>query len=308
MCQPKPGPRCAGHLRDRIARVRADREQAMADFASGADATPAWHYNRELARLQDEYDETATGQRELGALIAQKVAENAPGYEIRDLQDRRVAAADRHAAKTAALQSTRAGDMDVARAQLRYGAHAGWFGASLLDKETDALGDFAVHPDHAVAITRRDEWDDSYGYEEEETPVRVSDLQVAYEAPVTPGPRPGTWLTGAHVPAKDRARLGVTPVLYDEAAHTVTAYPERQGPVPDATTPNPEPVDARTSRGFAVLDSADDFAVREACANDRLDAYTAEFRIVERPDGTKILRGDCQITGSATLPGHALYA
>ena len=66
MCNPAPGPRCAGHLGPKIKKVtkRLDAATAKGDTAAADIA------RGERANLRFEYHGTRTGQRELAALIA----------------------------------------------------------------------------------------------------------------------------------------------------------------------------------------------------------------------------------------------
>lgn len=69
MCYAKPGPRCAGHLRPELDRVLAEAAENRAAYAAGGLIPHPDVTLGVVNRVQEEFDGTMTGQRELNAAI-----------------------------------------------------------------------------------------------------------------------------------------------------------------------------------------------------------------------------------------------
>lgn len=101
MCYAKPGPRCAGHLSTAMQTARTQLDANVAAFAAGEPAPHPGVTGTTLLRLQEEFDGTRTGQRELADEIE---ATSDPALRAQ-LQFRKDNTADMYEEKKAALES-----------------------------------------------------------------------------------------------------------------------------------------------------------------------------------------------------------
>jgi hypothetical protein len=199
VCQKKPGPRCAGHVGKQRDKAIADliavdrqisrslRESPTTDI--GSLQRQKWDLQAQVARLNDEYDETPTGR----AFIAENMRGLSPS-EIREsgLGVRLQAATDRYDRKIAALRAAEQGDTLGAAVALNYGAHAGWLTHADVElSSTGRLpsGSFYREGTLLSVDNRRVE---TVGYAERERSVLVADLIA--EHPIEPGPHPNTYV------------------------------------------------------------------------------------------------------------------
>lgn len=305
MCHKSPGPRCAAHLRVAMNAAREQIEANKTAFANGHEPPHRGAEGR-LAQLQDEFDETRTGQADLAGQI--NALENVDAHEIDIdvLRSRMLNASDRRVAKLAAAKSVENGEPRTARLQLKYGAHAGWLAHTDIVSETSEHGGPTVYRDYAVGTSYRDEHEEQIGYEEHATNLLVADSTHHYEAPVTPGPTPGTWVVGGDVERRHNrlhrimpvtVAMGpnqgfrkVTPVLYDETSATVAPYDVRTGRPTGAPLPVTDP------NALAVLDYNDGMDLGEALDDNRVDALESKVSVVETSDHQFILRGTFEVS------------
>ena len=214
MCQKKPGPRCAGHLREAMDSVRillAENHQAMSDGQPVPHPTAA---ARQM-RLQDEYDETPTGQHELAAAIHRS---DDPDTKT-SLRQRKEHARRRYEVKKAAAAAEHSGDAR-ASAIIQRTAHpdTGWLAHSRLNALNDA------------SFARMRISDDGQGMHAAYPPEPTTDYStdparevlaapVIYEAQAAPGPD-GTYLVH---PGSDREVL-YRPSTIDDPHEHLIAY------------------------------------------------------------------------------------
>lgn len=204
MCHKKPGPRCAGHVgkqrdatvaalnavdREISARIREDATADLSDLQAHK-----WALRQDMDRLNDEWDETATGREALAANM-----EGLTPAELREsgLPARLAAAQDRYERKMAALNATKKGDTVGAGIALAYGAHADWLrhAGVLLDGRGRIQGDAYFREGTLLTIDdRHDEVTDMDRFGREST-VEVTNLTV--EHPIGTGPMAGTYLIPA---------------------------------------------------------------------------------------------------------------
>lgn len=304
MCQPKPGPRCARSITDQIASLEKRREEDLQRFMSDPSHEPSAASRAipaQLARLSEEFDETSTGQAALRARIAELQSpwsQDRDQYAVQDevaqLTHRLTEATERRSAKLAALKSLQAGNEAAADLQLRYGAHAGWLaGSDLLGEVAKAEGGrVSVRPGYAVATLFVDCHDEEDGYGR---PVAVKDVELAYETPLRPGPRPGTWITGD---PKRGLRDGA-PHLYDEQAQTLVEVDPRTGETFG------EPVPVAGLEDLSVLDPYGDWDKHsEYRAAETVQVDRVRPQVMIGADGSRVLRVDV----SASAITSAEYA
>lgn len=114
MCYPKPGPRCAAHLRTQIKQLRAKRDAAIEAFATGQDLGDPAKLARELDKAEEEYAETRT-QRDAAAA---KIAAMRDGKQKSDAVAALEAAAARYQTKVDAYRAVRDAEArDLLRAE-----------------------------------------------------------------------------------------------------------------------------------------------------------------------------------------------
>ncbi len=253
MCQPKPGPRCASHLRDALTRARAQARENREAFTHDGHVPHPGIEGRILALL-DEYDETPTGQQELQEQIDNADPHLYDDVEIDILRQRLSSGRQRHERKAAALRSTQAGDHHAARMQLRYGSGAAWLATSRLPSQAREAGeDLHVFDGYATAVisTRH-----SLHHTPTQAPVHTYASTVAYEAPVQPGPQPGTWLIA---PSSDGPTL-----ILDEHHLTIT-------PNPDGSGATPAPQHLHDEAALRLLDPHDAHHLQRFARHGRLE-------------------------------------
>lgn len=100
MCYPKPGPRCAGHLRSHINALETRRAAAATAFIEGHTDDGADTLARELEHAREEYADTPTARR---ALI-ERIQSMPDGPEKSAAIDELEAATTRYRAKVAAYK------------------------------------------------------------------------------------------------------------------------------------------------------------------------------------------------------------
>lgn len=321
MCQPKPGPRCASHLRAALARAREHAAQNRQAFDDGV-PRPHPHAEGRILELLDEWDETPTGQRELDTLIARAEAEGAPEFEIDILRSRKASGRERHEAKTAALASMKAGYPAVARFQMRYGAHAGWLGHTTLAAEVKAGdGDLTVYPEYAVGTAFTD-------HHTESTPdgrdFYVSESRLIIQAPVRPGPTPGTWITGLGAPRSDGTRRyqrgnetfgPVVDIYTNPRCHLIDlrpgADPAQSQPTiaaydPDtATAGTPQRLD--DFEGLMRLDHNDSQGLSDFRDRGSLTTTMATPQVLDLPDGSHVVSMTYDTQAEVARSSHRYY-
>lgn len=101
MCYARPGPRCAGHLSTAMQTTRTQLDANVSAFAAGDPAPHPGVTATALLRLQEEFDGTMTGQRDLSAQIEATVDTGLRAV----LQARKDNTAALYAEKKAALES-----------------------------------------------------------------------------------------------------------------------------------------------------------------------------------------------------------
>lgn len=304
MCHPKPGPRCASHLRESIKRTQQQVDENFAAWTNG-ETLPHKSPEGNLHRLKDEYDETTAGQAELATQIAAADATDPWGAE--DLRTRKVLAASRREAKLAALKATQRGDTAAAETYLRYGPHAGFLNHTTLVADSAETGGPIVYRDYAIGQTYYDTHAETA---ESVVGVReavVADSTFVYEAPVVPGPTPGTWIVGhdatppQDIDPKMDATLAATtslpnqsfrPVratLYNAETHTVAAYDPTTRTVTGRAHPISDPAALQTLdyNGGVTHTSIDPGASDIGPTT----GFRGETEIRATPDGHHILHG-----------------
>lgn len=210
MCQKKPGARCAGNLRNSITAVTAQVDQNRAAYHAGEER-PHPGAEAHLMELQDEFDETPSGQRELDDQMVKSIGNPAL---VAGLQHRKAAAARRYAVKQAALAATEAGDERAANIIIKtQNPDTGWLTHSRLNPlNSGAYTRMRIdeHGGHMVGLVAADSTTE---YDYDGTSSDVYEGQLVYETPIEPGPTAGTYLTHA----TPGARRVTDPYLYSEA-------------------------------------------------------------------------------------------
>lgn len=114
MCYAKPGPRCARHIGEKIDVLRAEREsltQALMDGSVPVDEAAIGRVTRDLTALEEEFDETPTGQRAL----LEKISTMSPGPARDAAIAYQEAAAGRREAKMTAYREAQEAHYDPAK-------------------------------------------------------------------------------------------------------------------------------------------------------------------------------------------------
>lgn len=258
MCQRKPGPRCAGHLSDEIAKVKSHiAENRVAELAGAPHPHPG--STQRLMMLNDEYDETPSGQKALDEQMANTVG--AP-REVWRLRNRKAAAARRYATKKAALAAADQGDERASNIILKTGnPDAGWTANSYMNPlNRNAYRRMQIANDGGSMVgVVSTETEDSY---DSDAPVTIATTQVVYETPITEGPYPGTYITHG----TGSARAARDPYLYmpadiDSPEPTIRSYSEQASAAYGTTLAATDVTESSDLDPLLGYDSADDYTV-----------------------------------------------
>lgn len=271
MCQKKPGPRCASHLRERLTAVQAHVDANKAAWHNAAADLPYPGAEYELVMIQDEYDETPTGQDELAA---QAAASNDPRTTA-SLTMRRDQAARRYAIKTAALDATNRGDERGANIVLKTGnPHTAWLSGSRLNPlNSDTYARMRISPSgqHMVGVLTSETHPHPSGAH-----AVVDEHHTIYETPVRRGTSPGTWVTE---PVDGIGRVVYTPADIDHPHATLRPL-----------DPTGAPTGASLTIGHLDTDDQLDALTGYRSTPNAAAEWDPDIEIIETRDGHAILR------------------
>lgn len=299
MCQKKPGPRCAAHVRTAMEACRIDLAENREAMDRG-EMVPHPDAAARMMQLQDEFDETPTGQHQLAA----KIHRATDPAERSHLRRRKTNAANRYTVRKAAAAALERGDergsLIIQRTQI---ANTAWLAHSALNPlKNPAYAKMRIADDggHMLAVT---DTETIPTWRPDGTEALVEQAALIYETPLEPGPEPDSYRTHA---GTDRGYLYRSPDIdhpYPRLHHydADTAHPGPESSVHDMTAwpeqDSPHPASPATTHTQIAWEDAPDIVTDQNGTP-----------ILARWHGTVAHTTGVEVTGTVAGPSHSTTA